>query len=150
MRGRIVWLLAGAATGCGGASRDVVDLSAHAPLVAYSSGAVPCEPAAGVVCRARPLGPGDWDDCPFPAAADRAGLDEAAVLLDFLVGASGIPERARVLTDPGYGFGGAAAACGLTHQFQPAQDRDGRPVPSWVRVRIHFTRPPPLRARRRT
>lgn len=92
--------------------------------------------------RARPvrLNPAAWR-CAWPKAAMRADLYEQAVLLQVVVGPSGRVEQARVLDDPGHGFGDTARRCALRTRFQPARDPNGRPIRAQSPpLRVRFTR----------
>jgi protein TonB len=63
------------------------------------------------------------------------------VVLRVVVDASGTADSARVLADPGHGFGAAAVACALRTRFVPARARDGTPVRSTSPpIRVRFTR----------
>ena len=57
--------------------------------------------------RASVVGGFAWS-CPFPPAADVAGIDLAVVTLRLAVDAKGRLERASVVQDPGHGFAEAA------------------------------------------
>lgn len=78
--------------------------------------------------------------CPFPAAANSAGIDLAIVQLRIQVDARGRLGSVAVVADPGHGFGDAARRCAATRQFLPALDRDGAPVPGELVIRVRFTR----------
>jgi protein TonB len=73
------------------------------------------------------VGSKSWN-CPFPPEADAAGKDSAVVQLVVTVGASGSPEGAQVLADPGTGFGRAAKTCALGRKYKAGLDRDGNPT----------------------
>ena len=48
---------------------------------------------------------------------------------------------ATLLNDPGHGFGPAAIACALRTRFEPARDREGKPIAALSPpVRVRFTR----------
>lgn len=78
--------------------------------------------------------------CPFPPAADIAGIDLAVVELRIRVDAGGRLAAVSVAVDPGYGFAEAARRCAAGKQFRPALDRNGVPVSSELVVRVRFTR----------
>jgi protein TonB len=67
----------------------------------------------------------DWS-CPWPAEADTEKIDEQTVVIRVVVAPDGKVESARVLSDPGHGFGPAAVACALHTRFIPARDAAGR------------------------
>jgi protein TonB len=79
--------------------------------------------------------------CPWPREADAEAIDEQVVVIRVVVRPDGTAESPEVLEDPGYGFGPAAAACALKTRFEPALDRQGRPIraPS-PPIRVRFTR----------
>lgn len=87
-------------------------------------------PAPAPVSLARNAAPGGrnvWA-CAFPPEANVAQVDRAAVVVQVTVDASGKPVSARVLSDPGYGFGAAAVKCALAKVYFPALDSAGRPI----------------------
>ena len=67
---------------------------------------------------------------------------EQYVVLRVVVTASGKVENAKVLTDPGYGFGDAAVVCALRTRFSPALDANGQPIQASTSpaIRVRFTR----------
>jgi protein TonB len=84
----------------------------------------------------------DWE-CPFPPQADVAGIDEAIVLLQVNVDASGHATGVTILKDPGSGFADAARACARSAAYDPAVDTSGRPTEAATGpIRIRFERPP--------
>lgn len=89
--------------------------------------------------RASVVGGFAWS-CPFPPAADSAGIDLAVVQLRLRVGALGRLDDVGVVADPGYGFAEAARRCAVGKRFLPALDRSGTPVSSELAVRVRFTR----------
>lgn len=90
--------------------------------------------------RAVSLADQNWS-CPWPREADAEQIDRQTVVIRVIVTAGGKVESARVLSDPGYGFGAAATACALRTQFAPAHDRDGQPIrAASPPIRITFTR----------
>jgi hypothetical protein len=57
------------------------------------------------------------------------------------VDASGRAVAAKVLQDPGSGFGRQAKMCAMRQRFQPALDRSGTPVAGSTKpFRVHFSR----------
>jgi protein TonB len=126
---------AGGVTASNGTSRAAVsarDLDARAPPGAPAS--VPSG------ARAVSLADQTWS-CPWPREADAEQIDRQAVVIRVIVNADGQVAAARVLSDPGHGFGAAAAACALRTRFAPARDPEGRPIraPS-PPIRVTFTR----------
>jgi protein TonB len=92
--------------------------------------------------RARPvsLAAGEWQ-CPWPEAADESEINEQTVVLRVRVKADGTVHTVRVVDDPGYGFGAAAATCAKTTRFQPALDAAGSAVEALSPpLRVHFIR----------
>jgi periplasmic protein TonB len=84
-------------------------------------------------------GSGEWR-CPFPPEADSDQVDEAAAIIEVVVGADGKAQRATVLQDPGHGFGREARQCALREAYVPALDRDGATVASSKKFRVKFER----------
>lgn len=149
-----VVLMADAAVGLGlviDATRDAI---AEGATVAFGV-APPNDSVAGGttsgVASVRPWGePGDTsrprprlkrlDACPFPAAADPAGVDMAAATVHIKVDAVGRPTDVLVAGDPGHGFGAAAKACAEKASFEPAKDDAGRAVAGELILRVLFKR----------
>jgi periplasmic protein TonB len=73
------------------------------------------------------MGSSQWD-CPFPAEADAEEINYQRVSLLIVVRPDGTPQDAKVIRDPGNGFGREARKCALTRRYEPARDREGRPV----------------------
>ena len=85
-------------------------------------------------------GASEWS-CPFPQEADSAQIDEAYVTLQVDVGQEGAPQAARVLADPGNGFGREARRCAMAKRYSVAFDRNGDPIAGTTRpFRVHFSR----------
>jgi hypothetical protein len=76
-----------------------------------------------------------WDACPFPVEADVAMVDEAYVTLEVDVGEDGRARAVRVISDPGAGFGAAAAACAV-QKFRDLNPSGSRTT----RFRVHYIR----------
>ncbi|MFL5304321.1 MAG: energy transducer TonB [Polyangia bacterium] len=117
------------------------DGAGHSPGAESSAGPPPATPAAGAG-RASPvsLASEDWS-CPWPAEADADQIDEQTVVLRVVVNATGDPQSAVVLADPGHGFGAAARTCAMRTHFSPARDAGGRPVSAASPpIRVRFTR----------
>jgi protein TonB len=85
------------------------------------------------------LGGLDWR-CPFPEEANAAGVDRALAKVHVVIDAEGRVRHARIVEDPGHGFGGAARSCALGKRFQPALDREGRATTTRVTVGVRFVR----------
>lgn len=79
-------------------------------------------------------------NCPFPAEADAAQVDDARVTVRVFVGADGAVSRVDVVSDPGFGFGREARKCALRERFRPALDRDGASIAGQKLLNITFTR----------
>ena len=91
---------------------------------------------------ARPvqLSGNEWR-CEWPSSAMNEDIYEQYVVLRVVVTASGKVENAKVLTDPGYGFGDAAVVCALRTRFSPALDANGQPIRATSpAIRVRFTR----------
>jgi protein TonB len=85
-------------------------------------------------------GGAEWN-CPFPAEADTAQIDDAYVTLQVDVRADGSPTAARVVADPGNGFGREARRCAMNKRYSTALDHDGHPIAGPTRpFRVHFSR----------
>jgi protein TonB len=79
--------------------------------------------------------------CPWPPQVDLARIDEQIVVIRVVVDAAGTAESAKVLVDPGHGFGAAAARCAMRTRFKPARAPDGKPVRAQSPpIRVRFTR----------
>jgi protein TonB len=105
-------------------------------------GGVPSPDGAGPGDRSGSVSLEDqsWS-CPWPRGADADQIDEQTVVIRVVVDADGRVESARVLSDPGHGFGEAAVACALRSRFNPARDRAGRPTrSSSPPILVRFTR----------
>lgn len=111
------------------------------PIVDPGAKAQPA-PAGHEPDRSRPVGLTDDDwSCPWPHEADDREVDEQTVVIRVDVRADGSVESAKVVTDPGFGFGPAAVSCALRTRFLPAFDRQGVAVRSnSPPIRVRFTR----------
>jgi protein TonB len=81
----------------------------------------------------------DWR-CPFPEEANAAGVDRALAKIHVEIDGDGRVRHARIVHDPGHGFGGAARSCALGKRFHPALDREGRATTTRVTVGVRFVR----------
>ena len=79
--------------------------------------------------------------CPWPSEADPLPIDEETVVIRVVVRPDGSAESVAVVSDPGHGFGEAAASCALRTRFTPARATGGNPTraPS-PPIRVRFTR----------
>jgi len=84
-------------------------------------------------------GSSQWD-CPFPAEADAEEINYQRVKLLIVVRADGTPQDAKVVNDPGNGFGREARKCALTRRYEPALNRDGLAVAGNTVVNVTFQR----------
>jgi periplasmic protein TonB len=75
-----------------------------------------------------------------PLGGNVRRIDQATVTVQAFVGVDGEVLSTVLLTDPGYGFGRAAADCLLQKRLRPALDRNGNPVASSAPVTVRFTR----------
>jgi TonB family protein len=89
--------------------------------------------------RRASLGTRDWD-CPYPAEADTAQIDDAYVTLQIDVRADGSASGVRVVQEPGNGFGRQARGCAMRWHYETALDHDGTAIPQTVTARVHFSR----------
>jgi protein TonB len=86
------------------------------------------------------VGSSQWD-CPFPPEADAEEINYQRVKLLIVVRPDGTPQDAKVIADPGNGFGREARKCALTRRYEPALDREGRAVMGTIpQVNITFQR----------
>jgi protein TonB len=135
-------IVTGKATSYAGGATTSTDTGSSAvrrgPSAAVQGG--PGPPAASDRSSAVSLESENWS-CPWPREAEAQQIDEQTVVLRVIVDSSGAPERATVLSDPGHGFGAAAAACAMRTRFTPARDRDGQPMRATSPpIRVRFTR----------
>jgi protein TonB len=84
-------------------------------------------------------GSGEWR-CPFPPEADSDSVDEASVIIEVIVGATGKAQSANILQNPGHGFGREAQSCAMRESYVPALDKAGNPVASSKKFRVKFER----------
>jgi len=97
---------------------------------------------AGAPGQAAPVGLGSetWS-CPWPKEADVLSINEETAVIRVVVRAEGSPESVTIVSDPGHGFGEAAAVCARQMHFVPARAPDGEPVRSAsAPIRVRFTR----------
>jgi protein TonB len=79
--------------------------------------------------------------CPWPAEADPLPIDEETVVIRVVVRPDGTTASVAVVSDPGHGFGEAAASCARRTTFVPARAPDGQPVRATsAPIRVRFTR----------
>jgi protein TonB len=79
--------------------------------------------------------------CGWPREADTAQIDEQTVIIRVVVDTGGAVVSVEVVSDPGHGFGAAAADCALQTRFTPARDRAGDLVRAKSPpIRVRFTR----------
>ena len=79
--------------------------------------------------------------CPWPDEAESLPIAEETAIIRVVVRPDGTAESVAVVSDPGHGFGPAAARCALRARFTPARGPTGelaRETSSPIRVR--FTR----------
>ena len=87
-----------------------------------------------------PLGGRSWS-CPFPPQANVEQIDKASATVSVTVGPDGSPRGARIVSDPGYGFGAMAKRCAMGRRYQPALDFDGNPITATTPpIRVFFRR----------
>jgi hypothetical protein len=86
-------------------------------------------------------GPVFWDDCPWPASAGRAGVNQATVQVTVDVSVTGIPIAAHLVRDAGHDFGADAVECAMQYRYVPGRDPQGRAVAGRTRpFPVVFTR----------
>ncbi len=136
---------AGGVTQSNGTSASAVYARAVGSGGAKSGGlpGVAAGPAVGAPDRSRAAslaGSKDWK-CEFPPEADIDQVDEAFVVVQVATHADGSPDRVSILSDPGHGFARAARLCAMRERYDPALDRDGKPVAGTTKsIRIRFER----------
>jgi periplasmic protein TonB len=81
----------------------------------------------------------DWN-CPFPSEADINGVDRALTTLRVELSGQGKVNHVAILRDPGHGFGAAAKRCALGKRYNPALDREGRPIAGTLVINVRFVR----------
>ncbi len=91
------------------------------------------------LARPASVGSADWQ-CPWPAEADTAQIDDEFVPVRIEVRSDGRPSDVRVSSDPGNGFGREARKCALSKVYVAARDHDGTPIAGTINIRVHFTR----------
>jgi periplasmic protein TonB len=97
---------------------------------------------AGVPDQSAPVGLASqrWS-CPWPGEADPLPIDEETVVIRVVVRSDGSAESVAVVSDPGHGFGEAAARCAMRTRFTPARAGGGAPIrSSSPAIRVRFTR----------
>ena len=107
------------------------------PPVAVTATTRPAEPD-----KSRPVqyaGGSDWN-CPFPAEADTAQIDDRFVTIKVTVAADSALESVVVLDNGDHGFARAADNCSRRHAFGVALDHDGHPIAGTKTFRVHFER----------
>jgi protein TonB len=98
-------------------------------------------PPTRVTVLPRPLGECRPPADDYPEAARRLGL-EGVVVLALTIDETGAVAEARVLADPGHGFGAAAArSVRRDCRFAPARRDDGEPVATTLRYTVRFLLP---------
>lgn len=115
---------AGGATTATGTNKHAVkasQLARHAPLPK------PAKPRGPDRSRPVALATEDWS-CPWPASAEATDIDDQVAVVRVVVKADGTPASARVVSDPGNGFGPAAVVCAMRASYRPAHNRAGHPI----------------------
>ena len=134
----------GQQSGDGTGDRATMNAAASHAGVAGGRGAASAAPAAAPVGPdlSRPValqGGSTWN-CPFPPEADSDQIDQAVVTVQVTVRPDGSALSAKVVSDPGHGFGRAARACALSRRYAPAMDRVGAAILSSAPVNVRFNR----------
>ncbi len=88
---------------------------------------VPPPPGPDLSRAPKPLGT-TWNDCGFPPEADVEQINFMRVRLVVTVDTDGRAKSARVLGDPGYGFGQRAQQCALRKRYSVGLDAQGQAV----------------------
>lgn len=103
----------------------------------------PSAPAQAPAAAGRPAGirAGTSWQCAFPDDKNAKGIDSTSVVLEVDVDAAGKPISARLLEDPGHGFGAAATACAMARLYTPALNAEGNAVTGKTPpIRVRFAR----------
>lgn len=97
-------------------------------------------PATPSKARSVGLASGAWQ-CAWPQRAMAKEIYEQSVTLRVTVQADGHVTNAKVIHDPGDGFGEAAIACALNTKFSPALNRKGKAIKAESPpIKVRFTR----------
>lgn len=79
--------------------------------------------------------------CPWPSEAEPLPIDEQTVVIRVVSRADGSVEAVTVVSDPGHGFGEAAASCARQARFRPARASNGETVrAASPPIMVRFTR----------
>jgi protein TonB len=79
--------------------------------------------------------------CPWPSEAESLPVDEETVVIRVVVRPDGTAESVAIVSDPGHGFGQAAASCAMRTPFVPAHAAGGAPIRATsAPIRVRFTR----------
>ena len=139
-------LVVGAANSyAGGATQTQGTRTVPGEGKAIDTGASPRSAAAdsaGVPDHSAPVGLASqsWS-CPWPSEADPLPIDEETVVIRVVVRPDGSAESVAVVSEPGHGFGEAAARCAMRTRFTPARAAGGEPIrTSSPAIRVRFTR----------
>jgi len=132
----------GSARAYGGGLTSPHGTSAVAVQATGAAGRSVSAEGAGVLARSAPVGLAtrSWS-CPWPTEADPLPIDEETVVIRVVVRPDGSAETVAVVSDPGHGFGDAAATCAMRTTFTPALAPDGEPVRGTsAPITVRFTR----------
>ena len=128
----------GGATTTGGTGKKPVSPEDLAAL--SQKAAAKAAPRAPSRARSVALDEPDWR-CPWPREAEGEEIDEQTAVVRVVVANDGRVESAAIVTDPGHGFGAAAAACARSARYTPALDDSGAPIRGTSPpIRVHFIR----------
>jgi periplasmic protein TonB len=123
-----------------GAGRSTAPVAGAVDLVGRATDRDATGGGAPGRARAVRLAAGTWA-CPWPVQADSAQIDAQTVVIRVRVRPGGGVDDVEVVSDPGAGFGAAAAACARQTRFEPARDASGLSVAAWSPpIRVHFFR----------
>jgi periplasmic protein TonB len=135
-------MYAGGATPPAGISTSAVDPAPIEPPPRPVAASKPAPPPPSAPDLSRPVAmlEQNWS-CAWPSEADAEAIDQQVAVVAVTVDESGRVSSARVVSDPGHGFGRAAVRCARGVRFAPARDRDGHPVRAVSPpIRVHFSR----------
>jgi hypothetical protein len=119
----------------------VTSSSGTSPRAVESRVVDPASPPSANLSRPVGLTDVDWSDCGWPTIAQSSDLDQAIAVIRVVVREDGVPSSARVVRDPGMGFGDLAVSCALRKRYPPAQDAAGRSIAALSPpINVRFTR----------
>lgn len=122
--------------------RKTMDFGLVVLLAGFSSPAVAAQDSTNTqnVHLTNHSSPPSCHYCPapeYPPEGRRAKI-ETSVVLEILVTEKGKARDVTVIRDPGKGFASRAVDAVKNWKFNPAKDKDGKPVPARTTVEVVF------------